>query len=158
MAFPVPEAMFDRLAPRLPQVPARAWSWAAGLAFLAGTGCIAFHYPRAGGALLLAGLLTDGAGQAAGRALGQVPLALLPLGLMLVPFGFALAAPQRALAAMFLLFSLGVLMWVSDRRVRLVHWLTATGLLIATILPDDFSLIAYLVGIACFVKAGQVAT
>jgi hypothetical protein len=156
MVFPVPEVLFDRLAPRLPPVPARAWTLASGIALAAGTACIAFHHPWAGGVLLLAGFLADGAGQAAGRAAGNPPAALLPLGLLLAPFGFALAVPDRALAAMFLLFSLSVLMWISERRVRLIHWLTAIGLLIACLLPDRFSLLAYLLGIACFVKAGQV--
>lgn len=156
MAFPVPETLFDRLAPRLPVVPVRAWMMLSGLALAAGTVCIAFHHPWIGGGLLLAGFLADGAGQAAGRGAGVAPAALLPLGLLLAPFGFALAEPDRALAAMFLLFSLSVLVWVSERRVRLIHWLTAVGLLIACLLPEYFSFLAYLFGIACFVKAGQV--
>jgi hypothetical protein len=156
MAFPVPETLFDRLAPRLPGVPARGWVALAGVVLAAGTAAIAFHHPWIGGGLLLAGFLADGAGQAAARAGSGTSAPLLPLGVMLAPFGFALAAPERALAAMFLLFSLAVLLWVSERRVRLIHWLAALGLLIACILPDRFSLLAYLLGIACFVKAGQV--
>jgi len=156
MAFPIPETLFDRLGPRLLAIPARAWTAVSAAALAAGTAGIAFHHPWIGGALLLAGFLADGAGQAAGRATDKAAAALLPLGLMLAPFGFALAEPGRALAAMFLMFSLGVLLWASERRVRLVHWLAAAGLLIACILPDRFSLLAYLVGIACFVKAGQV--
>ena len=156
MAFPVPETLFDRLGPRLPVVPARAWMAVSAVALAAGTACIAFHHSRAGGGLLLAGFLADGAGQAAGRAAGVAAVALLPLGLLLAPFGFALAEPGRALAAMFLMFSLSVLLWVSERRVRLVHWLAAIGLLLACVLPDRFSILAYLIGIACFVKIGQV--
>ena len=151
----MPETLFDRLAPRLALAP-RGWAAAAGVGLLAGTAALAGHHPWIGGVLLLAGFLADGLAQAAARAAGQAVTALLPLGLLLAPFGFALAEPSRALAAMFLLFALGVLMWVSERRVRLIHWLVALGLLLACLLPNHFSLLAYLLGIACFVKAGQV--
>jgi hypothetical protein len=56
---------------------------------------------------------------------------------------------------MFLMFSLSVLAWFAPRRVWLIHWLAAVGLLLACLLPDRFSLLAYLLGIACFAKAGQ---
>jgi hypothetical protein len=156
MPFPVPETLFDRLAPRLPPLPAMGWTLLAGVGLAAGTTAVAFHHSWLGAGLLLAGFLADGVGQAAGRAVGQVPVALLPLGNMLAPFGFAEANLACALAAMFLLFSLAVLMWVSERRVRLIHWLAALALLIACLLPDRFSILAYIVGIACFLKAGQV--
>ncbi len=153
MNFPMPEILFDRLY--RPQVPAWGWTVLAGAALLAGTGAIAWQHPWAGGGLLLVGFLTDGMGQATARRTGTRVPALLPPGLLLVPFGFALAQPERALAAMFLLFSLSILAWVGDRRVRLIHWLVATGLLLACLLPDHFSLLAYLLGISCFAKAGQ---
>jgi hypothetical protein len=39
--------------------------------------------------------------------------------------------------------------------IRWMHWLAGVGLVIACLLPDHFSLLAYLIGIACFVAAGQ---
>ena len=156
MKFPMPEPLFDRLAARLPAAPAWGWACLAGMALLAGTGAIAWQHPWIGGGLLLVGFLADGVGQAVARRTGAAVLALVVPGLMLAPFGFALAQPERALAAMFLLFALGVLGWVGGQRVRLIYWLIAVGILIACLLPDRFSLLAYLLGIACFVKAGQV--
>jgi hypothetical protein len=151
----MPEPLLDRLAPRLPRVPASAWIALAGLALFAGTGALAWYHTWIGGALLLVGFLADGVGQAVARQTRAAMPALLPPGLLLVPFGFALAQPERALAAMLLMFSLSVLMWFLENRVRLIHWLVALGLLLACLLPDRFSLLAYLLGIACFAKAGQ---
>ena len=156
MNFPMPEPLFDRLAARLPLAPARGWACLAGVALLAGTGAIAWQHPWIGGGMLLLGFLADGVGQAVARRTAAIVLPLVVPGLLLAPFGFALAQPQRALAAMFLLFALGILGWVGGPRVRLIHWLIAAGLMIACLLPDRFSLLAYLLGIACFVKAGQV--
>jgi hypothetical protein len=155
MNFPMPEPVFDRLAPRLPPVPPQGWTMLAGLGLLAGTAAVAWRHPWIGGGLLLVGFLADGVAQAAARRTGAVAPALLPPGLLLVPFGFALAAPERALAAMFLTFALSILLWFGPRRVRLIHWLVALGLLLAYLLPSYFSLLSYLLGIACFAKAGQ---
>lgn len=155
MNFPMPEPLFDRLAPHLPPVPPQGWTTLAGLGLLVGTAAVAWRHPWIGGGLLLVGFLADGVAQAAARRVGPVAAALLPPGLLLVPFGFALAAPERALAAMFLVFSLSILMWFGPRRVRLIHWLVALGLLLACFLPDYFSFLSYLIGIACFAKAGQ---
>ena len=157
MVFPTPETLFDRLAAHLP--PMRGWGAAAvaGAAFLGGTGIIAFHYALAwaGGLLLLAGFVADGLGQAWARRDGRDRAPLLPFGVMLALFGFALAEPPWALAAMFAMFALSVLTLLSGPRIRLVHWLAAAGLLAACFLPNRFSLFAYLIGIACFVRAGQ---
>jgi hypothetical protein len=155
MNFPMPEPLFDRLTPRLPRVPALAWTATAGVALLAGTGAIAWQHSWIGGLLLLIGFLADGMGQAGGRRTGAAAPSMLPPGLLLAPFGFALVQPDRALAAMFLMFSLSILTWFGDKRVRLIHWLIALGLLLACLLPDHFSLLAYVIGIACFAKAGQ---
>lgn len=156
MQFPMPEPLFDRLVPHLPEVSARGWTGLATMALLAGTGAIAWQHPWIGGGLLLMGFLADGTGQAISRRTGATVPALLVPGLLLVPFGFALAQPERALAAMFLMLSLGIMAWIGGKPVRLIHWLMAAGLLVACLLPDHFSLLAYLLGIACFVKAGQV--
>jgi hypothetical protein len=155
MNFPMPELLFDRLALRLPPVPPAGWTMLAGLCLLAGTGAVAWRHPWIGGGLLLVGFLADGIAQAAARRMAVGVPALLPPGLLLVPFGFALAAPEGALAAMFLMFALSILTWLGPRRVRLIHWLVALALLLACLLPQHFSLLSYLLGIACFAKAGQ---
>jgi hypothetical protein len=155
MVFFRPEILFDRLALRLPGLPVWATRAAAGVSLLGGTGAIAFHHAWIGAGLLLAGFVADGLGQALARRDGRTTMPLLPPGLMLAPFGFALADPARALAAMFLMSSLSLLGMLCGPRIRLVHWLAAAGLLIACFLPDRFSLLAYIIGIACFVKAGQ---
>jgi hypothetical protein len=147
--------LFDRLALRLPSLPVWAAGTVAGAALLAGTAAIAFHHAWVGAGLLLAGFAADGVGQALARRDDCIALPLLPLGLMLALFGFALADPARALAAMFLMFALSILTLLSGPRVRLIHWLAAAGLLAACFLPDRFSLLVYIIGIACFVKAGQ---
>ena len=155
MNFPMPEPLFDRLAPRLPPVPPLGWTVLAGIGMLAGTAAVAWRHPWIGAGLLLTGFLADGIAQARARRMDVGAPALLPPGLLLVPFGFALAAPERALAAMFLMFALSILTWFGPRRVRLIHWLVALGLLLACLLPDYFSLLSYLLGIACISKAGQ---
>jgi hypothetical protein len=155
MVFPRPELLFDRLATRLPPLPGWAPGAVGGAALLGGTGAIAFHHAWIGAGLLLAGFAADGAGQALARRDGRTAMPLLPMGLMLASFGFALADPARALAAMFLMFALSVLALLSGPRIRFIHWLVAVGFLIACLLPDYFSLFAYIIGIACFAKAGQ---
>jgi hypothetical protein len=155
MLFPRPEPLFDRLAAHLPPLPVWAAGAVAGAALLGGTGAIAFHHPWVGAGLLLIGFAADGVTQALSRARGLAALPLLPPGLMLALFGFALADPARALAAMFLMFALSLLALLSGPRIRLVHWLAAIGLLAACFLPDRFSLLAYIIGITCFAKAGQ---
>jgi hypothetical protein len=155
MVFPRPEILFDRLVLRLPPLPVWVASAVAGAALLGGTAAIAFHHAWVGAGLLLAGFVADGLGQAAARRDGRTVTPLLPFGLMLALFGFALADPTRALAAMFLMFSLSVFTLLSSPRIRLIHWLAGAGLLAACFLPDYFSLLSYIIGITCFVKAGQ---
>jgi phosphatidylglycerophosphate synthase len=92
-----------------------------------------------------------------------------------VPFAFALAEPDRALAAMFLLFGLvvraGSAVAVKASGTGIVDAaLDQTRMLVgkselfiafalACIFPLWFSIIAYIVGILCFVAAGsRVAT
>ena len=145
--MPIPQDQFARLTRRLP--PSPAWLLpalaVAGLAY--GTATIAFHQPGAGAGLLLLGVLAAGLGQAD---------TVLALGLLAVPFGFGLADPSRALAAMFVTFALSVLT-VLRRGVCIVHWGAGVAFVLAAIFPDHFSLLAYLVGIAAFVAAGQGA-
>ncbi len=146
MGFPDPQ--FTWLASRLPPHPAWLLPVVAGAGFAAAVAAVAAHHGWIGGGLLLLALLAGGLGQAA---------TVLSLGLLALPFGFGLDDPARAPAAMFLMFSLSVYTVLRGRRpnVSPVIWLVAVGLLIACILPDRFSLLAYLVGITCFVAAGQ---
>jgi hypothetical protein len=97
---------------------------------------------------LLAGRTLALAGESAyARALDPVFFASLP-------FAFALADPSRALAATFLLFAF-VASVATTRRVERVDRLVAlAGFALACLLPERFGLVAYALGIACFVLAG----
>src|SRR5437016_843107 len=120
MAFPPPETLLAPLASRLPPHPAWLLPGSAGVCFLAAAGAVAFHHSWIGAGLLLPGL--------AAAALGQAGV-VLRLGLLVLPFGFALADPSRALAAMFLMFALSVMTLLAKGHVSVVTWLTAAGLL-----------------------------
>jgi hypothetical protein len=154
-----PRILFDWLAACCPGVPAVPLSAAAFAGLLAATGLVAFHHPLPAAPVLLAAMALDGWGQAAARRQDQRVSAALPLGVLVVPFGFGLDDPSRALAAMFLLLGLSV--FTSQRAlagrtgIRWLHGLAGIALVIACLLPDRFSILAYLVGIACFVSAGQ---
>jgi len=158
-ALPHPNSLFDRLAARFPGVPAVPLSAGAFAGLLAATGAVAFHVPWAGAPLLLAALAADGWGQAEARRQDQQVSAATPLGVLMVPFGFGLNDPSRVLAAMFLMLGLSVFTsqraLAGRRGIRWMHWLAGLALVIACLLPDHFSLLAYLVGIACFASAGQ---
>jgi hypothetical protein len=146
MAFRTPEALLTPLASRLPPHPAWLLPAGAGACFLAATGAIAFHHPWIGAVLLLLALTAAG--------LGQTGL-VLTLGMLALPFGFALADPSQALAAMFAMFALSVLAVLGRGYVSLVTWLAAAAFLLACLFPDRFSLLAYVVGVTAFVAAGQ---
>jgi hypothetical protein len=80
-----------------------------------------------------------------------------PLAMLLPPFGFALARPERAFAAMFLL--LGFAVWAIAGQAR-PGWLIALatcGYAAALLFPSYFSVLAYLIGITAFVIAGEGA-
>jgi hypothetical protein len=143
-----PEAQFIHLARRLPARLLPLLPALAGLALAGSAGAIAWHHPWIGGGLLLAGMAAAGLGQA---------VRVLTLGLLALPFGFTLDDPARALAAMFLTFALAVLVVLQGDKpnVSAVIWAVAAAFMVACILPNDFSLLAYLIGIACFVAAGQ---
>jgi phosphatidylglycerophosphate synthase len=71
-----------------------------------------------------------------------------------IPFAFALAQPDRALAAMFLLLGLVARTAADDvRAIGKTEIFVAFAL--ACLFPDWFSIIAYTVGILCFVSAGM---
>ena len=87
-----------------------------------------------------------------------------------IPFAFALGQPDRALAAMFLMIGLVARAAVLTADVRLKAGTLGTVLALggdlvgkteiflafalACIFPDRFSIIAYLLGMACFVMTG----
>src|SRR5690349_5981772 len=101
MSFPTPDRLFDWLAPRLPEIPASGWRTLGGGGLLAASAAIVLHYPWLGAGLLLVGAIAAEAGEALARREGKLALPVLPLGLLAVLFGFGLAEPARALAAMF---------------------------------------------------------
>jgi phosphatidylglycerophosphate synthase len=78
----------------------------------------------------------------------------------LIPFAFALAMPDRALAAMFLMLGLVARSAASTKALGTAFDLIGKSELfiafaLACLFPDRFSLIAYAVGILCFVAAGS---
>lgn len=150
-----PDLLFDRL--RLPRVPVWGWRAGAGGALLGAAVAVGLHHPWPGGALLLAGCFAAGTGEAVARRQGEPAVPVLPLGLLAMPFGFALAEPGRALAAMFVMFALTVLTILGRAHVSVVTWLTAGGFLAACLFPDHFSLLAYVIGVMAFIVAGQGA-
>jgi phosphatidylglycerophosphate synthase len=114
------------------------------------------------GAVARASQVTD-----RGAYLDAIGDALLFAG---VPFGFALAGPERAVAAVFLLFGMTVLgsaSWtLAERRgASLETFGPTTGALMtlayafACLLPGWFSIVAYILGLAAFILTGRrVAT
>ena len=95
-----------------------------------------------------------------------------PMALLLPPFAFALAAPSRALAAMFLMLGLVARAAAATAAARLqdsgpiLAGLEQASALVgktelfvafaaACVFPNWFSLIAYVVGILCFVAVGS---
>lgn len=136
------------LTPLTARLPAAARPVLAALALAAWLGAtiaIARGHLWIGAGLGAAGLVLEGLG---GEA------AWPPLALFLPAFGFALFDPSRAIAAMFVVTALAVL--VSEKRaVGIVKIGVGAAYVAACLLPDYFSLLAYLIGIACFVLAGR---
>lgn len=148
MLLPTPETLFAPLAARLPPHPAWLLPAVTGAGLLGATAAIAFHQPLAGAGLLLVGLIAAGL-----RQVGRV----LTLGLLAPPFGFGLADPSCALAAMFLTTALAVVTVVRRGEVSVVYWLVGAAFMASCFLPNWFSPLAYLIGVICFAVAGQGA-
>ncbi|MEJ0025872.1 MAG: CDP-alcohol phosphatidyltransferase family protein [Rhizomicrobium sp.] len=80
-----------------------------------------------------------------------------------IAFAFALAAPDRALAAMFLMLGLVARTAALAGTLAAAPWAPVligktelfVAFALACLLPDWFSIIAYLVGTLCFVAAGS---
>jgi hypothetical protein len=78
-----------------------------------------------------------------------------PMAAALPPFGFALAMPERALAAMFLMLGFAVWAIAGQARPGWLILLSTLGYGIALLFPYCFSPLAYLIGVAAFVLAGE---
>ncbi len=134
---------------------------------------IATRHYWAGLALILFSRLLDGLDGAVARRTSPTELgAYLDAALDFifyasVPFAFALADPSRALAAVFLLFGLiasgSTCLALATARRRIATGpvdlieatLTLAAFTLACLFPDWFGLIAYALGVACFVTAGS---
>lgn len=156
-----PAACFDRLAIRFPGARAFVLSGCALAGLLLAAGLIASHRPLWAAPFLLAALIADGWGQAKARCSDPAVRAASPLGLMLVPFGFALGDPARALAAMFLVLALAVFTTERARGGQVdcagPHGLAGAGLVLACLLSNYFSFIAYIIGLTLFIMTGRKA-
>jgi phosphatidylglycerophosphate synthase len=136
-------------------------------AFLSGAGALAMigyrKYLVALGLLALRGVLdvldgTVARTQAPTRTVATLDRMLDLVVSAAVPFAFALAMPERALAAMLLMLGLVARAGAgSEAGVPLLVGKTELFLAfaLACIFPDRFSVIAYAVGILCFISAGQ---
>ena len=93
------------------------------------------------------------------RAVARLPALAwaAPVALLLPPFGFALGVPSRALAAMFLMLGFAVWAIAGQARPGWLILLSTLGYVTALLLPYYFSPLAYLIGIAAFVLAGEGA-
>lgn len=111
--------------------------------------------------VLLLGVLIS----AIGRANANVRVAALSAAFdfivfAAVPFAFALADPARALAAAFLLFGMiaagaAALFANEDRELANIDIASCIfAFALACLVPQWFSLIAYVLGLLCFIAAG----
>jgi hypothetical protein len=78
-----------------------------------------------------------------------------PMAMLLPPFGFALAEPSRALAAMFLMLGFAVWAIAGQARPGWIILLSTLGYGAALLFPYYFSPLAYLIGVMSFVLAGE---
>ena len=79
----------------------------------------------------------------------------VPLALLLPPFAFALADPSQALAAMFLMAGFAAWTIMGQERPGWLILLTTLGYAVSAVFPYRFSPLAYVLGVACFVLAGE---
>jgi hypothetical protein len=155
MPLSYPEAIFLRLATGLPGIPVWGWRVLGGTGLVAAATAIALHHPWVGSPLLLAGTIAATLGEARAYQEHKQGAPVLILGLLAVLFGFGLAEPDRALAAMFAMFALTVMTLLGGGLVGAVTWLTGAVFLLACFLPSSFSLLVYLIGVLAFIAAGQ---
>lgn len=126
---------------------------------LAAVPLIAWNLLWAGGAVFLVSRLLAAIASRASAENASLGPVLAAVNFAALPFGFALGDPARALPAVFLMFSQSALSAVSLRYGR--GFIADTELLIAfavaCVFPDRFALIAYIIGVLCFVSAGVAA-
>lgn len=123
---------------------------------LAAVPLIAWNFLWAGGAVFLCSrFLAAIASRAAAENASLVPV-LDAVNFAALPFGFALGDPVRALPAVFLMFGFSAQSAATLRYGRGV--ITNAELLlafaVACVFPDRFALVAYIIGVLCFVSAG----
>lgn len=129
------------------------------LAFTAGLAAVplvAWNFLWAGGAVFVASrILAAIASRASAENVSLGPV-LNVVNFAALPFAFALGDPVRALPAVFLMFGLSAQAAAALPYGR--GFIANTELLIAfavaCIFPEYFSLIAYIIGVSCFVSAG----
>lgn len=86
---------------------------------------------------------------------GRTHIALNGIVYASMPFAFALADPTRALSACFLIFGFVAVCSVSEERTHPIDALICImAFAIACFVPSWFGVIAYGLGIACFVVTG----
>jgi hypothetical protein len=156
----VTEPALAAVARRFPLgAPALAFaSFAVGLAALP---AIALHYYFPGLALVLISRPFSGLAAATGRQQDETPAYVSVFDAVVfagIPFAFALADPYRALASVFVMFGLAA------QLSSAIVYRQAFGLIgnfeiliavaIACVFPDRFAIIAYVLGVLCFVAAG----
>lgn len=160
MRPPYPAFFFQQLLMALPGVPLWGWRAVGGGFLLAAATAIALHHLWVGAPLLVVGLLAATAGEVQARMDHKRQVPVLTLGLLALLLGFGLAEPDRALAAMFLMFGLTVMTVLGGSArdgVVAVIWLAAAVFLLACFLPSSFSLSAYLIGVIAIIVTGQGA-
>jgi hypothetical protein len=129
---------------------------------------VASRYYLAGFAFFAFGRTLQAASSsaAAGSAVHIVAInkTLSPIAIALMPFGFALADPARALSALFLVLGLLVsavstgashLAGPRDHSLEIMLFAAAMlGIAVACLIPSWFGIVAYAVGIFAFVQSG----
>ena len=138
------------------------------IAALASSGCVASRHYLAGFVFFALGRTLQAVSSiaAADSAAHIVAMnrTLSPIAIALMPFGFALADPARALAALFLLLGLlvssastrspHVAGW-RERNLEVVLFAAATvGIAAVCVAPSWFGIMAYGLGIFAFVQSG----
>lgn len=160
MRPPYPAFFFQQLLMVLPEVPLWGWRAVGGGCLLAAATAIALHHPWVGAPLLVVGALAATVGEVQARTDHKRQVPVLTLGLLAVLLGFGMAEPDRALAAMFLMFGLTVMTVLGGgtrEGVVAVTWFALAAFLLAFFLPSSFSLSAYLIGVIAIIVTGQGA-
>lgn len=152
---PYPQFLFQQLVMALPEIPLWGWRALGGGGLLAAAAAIALRHLWIGAPLLLTGALAATVGEVRASQEHKRTAPVLTLGLLAVLLGFGLAEPDRALAAMFLMFALTAMTLLGGSLVVAVIWLAVAAFLTAFFLPSSFSFLAYGIGVMAFIATGQ---